>query len=201
LDDFHAAAAQADAQRYFAHFAPEGVFLGTDPEERWTVDEFRAWAKPAFARESAWIFVPRRRNVQIAPGGDVAWFDEVAGSAHFGDCRGTGALRRVDGVWRVALYDLTVPIPNALVLDVVERIRSQDAAQPDTTTVWVVRHAERDAGDDPNLDASGRARAEALARLLADVPITAAFASEYRRTSATVAPLAEARGVETRVVP
>ena len=30
LDDWHAAAAVADEARYFAHFAPDSVFLGTD---------------------------------------------------------------------------------------------------------------------------------------------------------------------------
>ena len=39
LDDFHLAASQADAKRYFGYFAPEGVFLGTDGGERWTVED------------------------------------------------------------------------------------------------------------------------------------------------------------------
>jgi hypothetical protein len=125
LDDFHDAAAKADADRYFGRFAPDGVFLGTDPTERWTVEEFRKWAAFAFERDSAWIFVPQRRHIAIAPEGTVAWFDEVAGSAHYGECRGTGVLRLIDGEWRVAMYDLTVPVPNELLGDVVERIRAR----------------------------------------------------------------------------
>ena len=38
LDDWHAAAAAADEDRYFAHFAPDAIFLGTDASERWTRD-------------------------------------------------------------------------------------------------------------------------------------------------------------------
>ncbi len=47
LDAWHAAAARADEDAYFAFFTPDAVFLGTDPAERWTRDEFRQWAHPA----------------------------------------------------------------------------------------------------------------------------------------------------------
>ena len=56
LDDWHAAAAAADEGRYFGHFAPGAVFLGTDATERWTVDEFRRYAHPYFAKGKAWSF-------------------------------------------------------------------------------------------------------------------------------------------------
>ena len=65
-------------------------------------------------------------------------------------------------------------------------------------TVFVVRHAERaDDGaakleDDPDLSAAGRARAEALAAALEDAGITAIFATQYKRTHQTAAPLAKA---------
>ncbi len=38
LDGLHAAAASADEEKYFAAFAPDAVFLGTDATERWTLD-------------------------------------------------------------------------------------------------------------------------------------------------------------------
>src|SRR5262245_65773011 len=44
LDGLHDAAAKADEKRYFDHFAPGAVFLGTDARERWTLEEFRAYA-------------------------------------------------------------------------------------------------------------------------------------------------------------
>src|SRR5260370_41840685 len=43
LDDWHAAAAAADEARYFAHFAPYGVFLGTGAAARRTVPARRAF--------------------------------------------------------------------------------------------------------------------------------------------------------------
>jgi len=61
-------------------------------------------------------------------------------------------------------------------------------------TVILVRHAEKSGdGDaqDPELSPEGQERAQALARLLARAGATRLFASEFRRTRDTLAPLAE----------
>src|SRR6266478_1674288 len=62
-------------------------------------------------------------------------------------------------------------------------------AQP---VVVIVRHAEKAAngGNDPDLSLAGRARAEALARILKDSGIRAIFTSEFKRTQETAAPTA-----------
>ena len=127
LDDFHDAAARADAHRYFSHFAPEGVFLGTDGSERWDVPAFRAYAHPHFAQGKGWTYRATARHVQLAPDGNVAWFDEVLDNASYGPCRGTGVLRNIDGDWKIAQYNLTIPIPNDLAKRVVEMIRRRQA--------------------------------------------------------------------------
>lgn len=124
LDDFHAAAAAADGPRYFGHFAPEGVFLGTDATERWTLEEFKAFAKPYFDKGKGWAYKAKSRHVQLSPAGDVAWFDEALESASYGDCRGSGVLRRMEGAWKIAQYNLTIPIPNDLAADFVAKIRA-----------------------------------------------------------------------------
>src|SRR5438067_1116433 len=71
LDDFHDAAAHADEARYFAHFAPRGVFLGTDAAERWDVASFRAYAHPRFASGKAWSFHATERHVDFSADGGV----------------------------------------------------------------------------------------------------------------------------------
>ena len=65
--------------------------------------------------------------------------------------------------------------------------------------VVIVRHAEKAASDgkDPDLSPAGRARAEALARILKDSGITAIFTTEFKRTQETAAPTA----TSTRVTP
>ena len=112
LDDFHDAAARADEARYFGHFAPNAIFLGTDPAERWTVDAFRTWARPYFERDSAWTYVAIQRHVQIGPSGMVGWFDEVVRNKTYGDLRGSGVVVRTNNTWKIAQYNLTFMIPN-----------------------------------------------------------------------------------------
>lgn len=123
LDDWHDAAADADEPRYFNAMSPDFVFLGTDATERWDLAAFRAFSHPYFEKGKAWTFMPRERHVILSPRGDIAWFDEKLDSATYGECRGTGVVRRVDGRWKVAHYNLTIPIPNDLAKTVVEMIR------------------------------------------------------------------------------
>jgi hypothetical protein len=110
LDDWHAAAAASDEARYFDHFADEGVFLGTDATERWDVAAFRAYAHGPFSEGRGWVMRSVRRVIQIE--GDVAWFDEDLETVNLGPSRGTGALVRREGRWRIALYSLTITVPN-----------------------------------------------------------------------------------------
>ncbi len=201
IDDFHDCAAKADGERYFGHFAPNGVFLGTDGTERWTRQEFRAWGWKHFERESAWILVPQNRNIDIA--GDFAWFDESLHSDSYGECRGTGALQMIDGVWKITQYSLSVPIPNSVMTDAVAMIAAAKTQTEATgaTTVFVVRHAEKQKeGNDPELSTAGVARAARLAMHLASIDLIAGYATANRCTQATLAPSCKAKGIEVQVL-
>lgn len=123
LDDFHAAASEADEERYFGHLAPAGVFIGTDASERWTKGEFRAFVHPYFDRGQGWTYEPRDRHVALSADGATAWFDELLDNAAYGECRGTGVLALHDGVWKIEQYHLTIPIPNELAKELVAKIR------------------------------------------------------------------------------
>jgi hypothetical protein len=131
LDDWHDAAARAAEDRYFAHFAEGGVFLGTDATERWDVPAFRAYAHPHFARGKAWSFRAVRRSIEIAPGAAVAWFDEDLDTPNLGPARGSGVLvRRAPGEpWRIAQYNLSVPIPNERFDEVKRLIAGEQAGK------------------------------------------------------------------------
>jgi len=69
--------------------------------------------------------------------------------------------------------------------------------------VFLVRHAEKatEPPGDPSLSAAGEARAEALARMLSGAGVNHLFASEYRRTRDTLAPLADRLGRKVREIP
>ncbi len=70
------------------------------------------------------------------------------------------------------------------------------------TLVVAVRHAEKTASSsDPALSQKGEARAETLARMLADLEIDVIYATPFQRTRRTAAPLAEAKGLEVRTAP
>ena len=129
LDRFHAAAARADETAYFDCFAPEGVFIGTDATERWDVPAFRAFAHPYFAQGKGWTYTHTKRHIALAPSKDVAWFDELLHNEKLGTCRGSGVLRLIGGEWKIAQYNLSIPIPNDLARSVVEIIRTAPATQ------------------------------------------------------------------------
>src|ERR1700720_2165791 len=70
------------------------------------------------------------------------------------------------------------------------------------STIFIVRHAEKaDATKDSDLSEAGRARAEALAKMLKDAKINAIYATEFKRTQQTAAPLAKALGITVMTVP
>lgn len=135
LDRFHRAASEADGDTYFGLFADDGVFLGTDATERWTVEEFRAYATPYFDQGRGWTYIPVERHVTISEEGSVAWFDERLENEGLGETRGSGVLVRRDGTWKVAQYNLTIPVPNELAGEVVRRIRELDASTASDSTL------------------------------------------------------------------
>jgi 2,3-bisphosphoglycerate-dependent phosphoglycerate mutase len=61
------------------------------------------------------------------------------------------------------------------------------------TTVIIVRHAEKNIepnNPDPDLSPAGQVRAQEIARMLGDTEVQAIYATQYKRTEQTVAPLA-----------
>jgi hypothetical protein len=125
LSSFHAAAAVADGGLYFSLLADDAIYIGTDASERWTADEFKAFAEPYFSDGRGWTYTATERHIAVAPDGSVAWFDEMLVNDTYGVCRGTGVLVLEDGVWRIAQYHLTFPIPNDLALELTARIKEQ----------------------------------------------------------------------------
>jgi hypothetical protein len=128
LDLLHASAAKADGKTYFSLYAPGAVFMGTDVSERWTIEQFQAYAGPLFAQGTGWVYTVRQREVTIAPVACkcVAWFDEVLDSQKYGTSRGTGALVRGTAGWKITQYALTFPMPNDLAADFTQRIREYE---------------------------------------------------------------------------
>src|ERR1700693_49475 len=128
LEGFHDAAARADEEQYFAHFAPDAVFLGTDASERWDVAAFRAYAHPHFAGGKAWSFRGVRRTIAVR--GEIAWFEEDLETQNLGPARGSGVLVRSGPRWLIEQYVLSIPIPNQRFREVRELLTSPSRASP-----------------------------------------------------------------------
>jgi len=58
------------------------------------------------------------------------------------------------------------------------------------SSILVVRHADRDAGRDPDLNAAGRARAEALIEPARRAGVVAVYHTQFKRTRQTAEPVA-----------
>lgn len=133
LDGWHAAAASSDLDGYFGRMTPDAIFLGTDATERWTVAQFREYARAPFSEGRGWVMRGARRDVTVR--GDVAWFDEDLETVNLGPARGSGVLVRDEaGTWRIAHYNLTITVPNER-FDEVRSLLGAPAAAAATPTV------------------------------------------------------------------
>ena len=116
IDGLHQDAHEGNFQTYFDRYTPDAVFLGTDKSERWTIDQFKVYAEPAFDDGHGWTYSVKERNWEGE--GTTRWFDEVLLNEKLGHCRGTGVVELIDGEWKIAHYALTMLVPNEIAADV-----------------------------------------------------------------------------------
>ncbi len=69
----------------------------------------------------------------------------------------------------------------------------------DEPTLYLVRHAEKQADSDPDLTDTGHARAKALAKILASVDVGKIYSTDTKRTRQTAAPTAEQKGLPVEI--
>jgi ketosteroid isomerase-like protein len=112
LDALHEQAAAADFEGYFSLYHDDAVFMGTDRAEYWPLAEFKSYTQARFADGTGWTYSASERVIHLS--GDAAWFEERLQHDRYGETRGTGVLLRTPSGWKVAQYNLTLPIPNDL---------------------------------------------------------------------------------------
>ena len=122
LDGLHKDAHEGNYETYFKRYTNDAFFLGTDKNERWSIEEFKAYAEPAFSDGHGWTYKVVDRNIEGA--GNIRWFDEIVFNKKLGHCRGTGVVQLINGEWKIAHYALTMLIPNS----VAEEVGSQSIA-------------------------------------------------------------------------
>ena len=112
LDGLHQDAHEGNFETYFNRYTLDAIFLGTDKTERWTIEEFKAYAKPAFADGHGRTYKVIERNWEGE--GNTKWFDEILFNEKLGHCRGTGVVEFTNGEWKIAHYALTMLVPNEI---------------------------------------------------------------------------------------
>jgi len=123
LDRLHLYASQANGEAYFDLFADEAVFFGTDISERWDKEAFQEYGMARFADGTGWTYLMKERNVYFSNDERTCWFDETLVHDKYGEFRGTGALKVVNGEWKIVQYNLLLPIPNELFMEYAEEIK------------------------------------------------------------------------------
>ena len=116
LDGLHYDAHKGNFDSYFDRYSSDAVFLGTDKTERWTIEKFKNYAKPAFTDGHGWTYKVIERNWE--GDGDIQWFGEILFNEKLGHCRGTGVVELINGEWKIAHYALTMLIPNSIAAEV-----------------------------------------------------------------------------------
>ena len=112
LNGLHLDAHKGNFESYFDRYSTDAVFLGTDKTERWTIEEFKAYAKPAFSDGHGWTYSVIERNWE--GDGNTRWFDEILLNEKLGHCRGTGVVELINGEWKISHYALTMLVPNSI---------------------------------------------------------------------------------------
>jgi ketosteroid isomerase-like protein len=126
LDQFHQAAANANADQYLSLLSDDAVFLGTDASERWTKIQFTKFVQPYFSQGKGWSYVSKQRNISLLPVTTVAFFDELLQHKKYGTCRGTGVLIKTKQGWKISQYNLSLPIPNDIITAVVGSVKTYE---------------------------------------------------------------------------
>ncbi len=124
VNGLHQDAHEGKFDSYFDRYSQDAIFLGTDKTERWTIQEFKSYAEPAFADGHGWTYKVIERNWE--GNGDTRWFDEILFNEKLGYCRGTGVVQLINNEWKIAHYALTMLVPNSIAADIGSQTQQAD---------------------------------------------------------------------------
>jgi hypothetical protein len=125
VDQWHKDAAESNFDAYFGAMSNDGVFIGTDALENWTVSEFKEFSKPFFEEKNTWDFKTLERNIYSNSGNNIVWFDELL-DTWMGICRGSGVLLRDKKDWKIVHYVLSIAVPNENIKEVIVTKKEND---------------------------------------------------------------------------
>lgn len=130
LDALHQAGADANAAAFEALLAEDVVFLGVGGTGRLEGQAARAYFSEYLTQGNAWAYSSSLRETRVSADGSVAWFDEMLEHGQLGPGRATGVLVRSGEGWKVAQYNLTVPVSGGATLPGAVNSSGAAAVQP-----------------------------------------------------------------------
>jgi hypothetical protein len=116
LDAFHRAAADANQSAFIAQLAADAVLLGVEEGARLQGQSLRDYVSDRFTNSNTWTYRGSNREIQLSADGSVAWFDESLQHEQLGAGRASGVLIANGGDWKIAQFNLTVPLRGAAVV-------------------------------------------------------------------------------------
>jgi hypothetical protein len=121
LDAFYKAGAGANESAFIAQLAEDAVLLGVDGDVRLQGQSLRDYVDKNFGSASvtngnAWGYHSSDREIRLSADGSVAWFDESLQHEQLGAGRASGVLVANGGNWKIAQYNLMVPLPGVAVV-------------------------------------------------------------------------------------
>lgn len=111
IDKWHKDATSANLEDYFGAMSKNAIYIGTDPTERWSKEEFYQFCKPYFDKGTTWNFIPFDRKIYCSADTNTIWFDELL-DTWMGVCRGSGVIVKEKGKYKISHYHLSVTIKN-----------------------------------------------------------------------------------------
>jgi hypothetical protein len=119
IDKWHKDASEGNFEAYFNAIDQDGIYIGTDPDEYWTKQEFLEWSRSYFEKGKAWSFETIERNTFFADDEDLVWFSEKLNTS-MGVCHATGIAEHSIEGWKIKYYQLSVTVPNELLKDFIK---------------------------------------------------------------------------------
>ncbi len=97
------------------------------------------------------------------------------------------------------MKNILTPILALVALILLAACKGPAPVETDLSTYFLVRHAEKQTGDNPALTEAGKARAALLRDKLKSRNVSHIHSSNYKRTLATAKPLADALGLDIQL--
>jgi len=123
IDTWHLNASEAKFDEYFNAISENGIYIGTDPQEYWTKQEYREWVSKTLKPNNGFHFEIIDRNIFFNDEEDIAWFNEKL-KTDMGVCHATGIATNTRSGWKINYYQLSVTVPNDLLKPFLELKKS-----------------------------------------------------------------------------